>query len=424
MMGPQLPIVRWLDGEPHHRQGIALFQRAIALALLVRIATEFRFAGFLWGPQSIAPRHAFEREFGRALGARVDSWFSTIEGTHLVLAALALGALGLLLQRSTRVSVMVAWITFTVLGLRLPELNDGGDNVATLALLYMIAVLPAGATAAAGSLRAWLHNLAVLAIILQVCIVYFVAGFMKIHGESWHNGTALFLISQVEWFSSPSTREAFTHPVIVTAGAYSTMLFQVWFPIALFSRFKLAFVAVAMGFHAGIAIAMGLVTFSIVMAGADLAVIDDEEYAALRRRAHLTVARFRSAVRRISSPAVLFIDGHCAICEWFGAQVARFAHHVDVRSFRGSNHFQDYGVTLEELEHRMQLVTLGDRPFVAGGFDALCLLVWRTPPAWPALPVLYALRWLGAGPLVYQLFARNRHRFFSKDCGDRCSTTR
>jgi hypothetical protein len=297
MIGQRLPIVRWLDGEPHHRQGMALFQRAIGLALLIRIATEVRFAAFLWGPQSVAPEQPFEREFG-AVGAPLDRLFSTIESTHLVLATLAAAAVGLLLQRHTRLSVIAGWAAFTVLGLRLPELNDGGDNVATLGLLYMIGVLPARAAAAPGSLRAWLHNVAVLAIVAQVCIVYFVAGFMKVQGESWHNGTALYLISQVEWFSSPSTRHAFAHPVIATAGAYSTMLFQVWFPIALFSRFKLLFVAVAMGFHVGIAVTMGLLTFSIVMAGADLSLINDDEYAELRRRASRIGAGWRAALRR------------------------------------------------------------------------------------------------------------------------------
>ena len=297
MIRRDLSIVRWLNDEPHHRRGIAVFQRAIGVALLLRIATEVRFAPFLWGPRSIAREGALEREFGAGLGASFDRWFLTIEGTYAVLAALAIGALGLLFQYRTRVSVLVTCITFTVLGLRLPELNDGGDNVATLALLYMIGILPAGAGAAAGSLRAWMHNLAVLAVIVQVCIVYFVAGFLKIQGESWHNGTALFLISQVEWFSSPSTRGAFTHPIVATAGAYSTMLFQVWFPIALFSRFKLLFVAVAMGFHLGIAVTMGLLTFSIVMAGADLSLIADDEYAAVGRRLRERVLAWRGGYR-------------------------------------------------------------------------------------------------------------------------------
>ncbi len=424
MTNTPIPIVRWLDGEPQHRAGIALFQRAIAMAILIRVATEFRFAPFLWGPHSIAPDRALEKELGARFGAPLDAWFATVEGTYLVLAALALSSLGLLFQQWTRVSVAVACITFTVLGLRLPELNDGGDNVAALALLYMIGALPAAATAAAGSLRAWLHNLAVLAIVIQVCLVYFVAGFMKIQGESWHNGTALFLISQVEWFSLPSTRAAFMHPVVATAGAYSTMLFQVWFPVALFSRFKLLFVGVAMGFHAGIAITMGLLTFSIVMAGADLALISDEEYAAMRRRAGAVANRLVGSLRRLRAPAILYIDGNCAFCAQFGKRVTRLARSVDVQSFRASQDYERYGLTLEQLDRQMHFVVPGAASYVAAGFDAVCMLAWRTPLGWPLVPALYVARFLGAGAPAYRLFARNRHLFFSRSCSDRCSTAR
>ncbi len=35
-----LPILGWLNGEPKHRRGLALFQQAIGLSLLFRVTTE------------------------------------------------------------------------------------------------------------------------------------------------------------------------------------------------------------------------------------------------------------------------------------------------------------------------------------------------------------------------------------------------
>jgi ABC-type arginine/histidine transport system permease subunit len=52
------------------------------------------------------------------------------------------------------------------------------------------------------------------------------------------------------------------------------MLFQVWFPLAVFSRFRFFIVSVAMFFHLGIAISMGLLTFSLIMAGADCSILN------------------------------------------------------------------------------------------------------------------------------------------------------
>jgi predicted DCC family thiol-disulfide oxidoreductase YuxK len=181
---------------------------------------------------------------------------------------------------------------------------------------------------------------------------------------------------------------------------------------------------VAMGFHLGIAITMGLVSFSIVMAGADLSLLDDGEYAALRQRVLSFTAPLRRVVRRLRSPAFLFIDGDCIVCQRFGARVSQLCRAVDVQSFRGSTHYQEYGIAIDRLEREMHLVVPEADRYVARGFAALCALAWRTPLAWPLLPALYAAGYAGAGPAAYRLFASRRHRFFPKDCGDRCSADR
>ncbi len=42
------------------------------------------------------------------------------------------------------------------------------------------------------------HNLGLLAIVTQLCIVYMTAGLMKVQGEMWRDGTALYYILQVD----------------------------------------------------------------------------------------------------------------------------------------------------------------------------------------------------------------------------------
>ncbi len=282
-MNPVRRLNAWLNGTPAHRRGIALLQRAIGACLLFRVATEGPFADYLWGPHSVAVGSTIAL-FGRDLGSRLDLVFTSDLAVRCLLGGLALAGLALLTQVWTRAATLVAWAGFMILGLRLPELNDGGDNFTGLVLFYLVGVLPAGTSASPGSFRAWLHNLSFLAVAVQTCMVYFVAGFMKLGGSYWQNGTALYVISQVEWFSIPEARAWFKNPFIVMPATYSAMLFQIWFPIALFSRIKLWFLALAMVFHLGIVINMGLITFSTVMAGADLALISDAEFQMLRRR--------------------------------------------------------------------------------------------------------------------------------------------
>lgn len=421
----QLPLFLWLNGPAQHRIGVAIFQQAIGLAIVFRLVTELPFALFLWGPRSLSAGNS-----GDTPANPIDRWadlaFSSDASTYAFLTVLGIGALGLLVQRCTRIATVVTCICFTILGFRLGALNDGGDNLATLALLYMVFLLPARVNAPAGSIRSWLHNLGVLSLAIQICIVYFVAGFMKMHGEAWHNGTALYLISQVEWFSSPSTRSWFADPVVATAGAYSTMFFQVWFPIAFFSRFKLMFVAAAMFFHVGIAVSMGLLTFSTVMAGADLCLLSDEDYRGIQTWVRRFKDRLRAASDQAFAPSILFIDGHCRFCRRFAANVRRLdvANRVSIESFRDSTRYEAYGITAGALQNRMHLVVVGRTTIPLAGFDALRMLCWRLPLLWIALPVIGVVGGIGLGDTFYDFVASRRKIDSQGSCDESCSLQR
>jgi uncharacterized membrane protein YphA (DoxX/SURF4 family) len=169
--------------------------------------------------------------------------------------------------------------------------------------VYLIFALPAGTTVRPGSLGVWIHNVAVLAIGAQLAILYFTSGFMKLNGYTWHHGTALYLISQVEWFSLPSTRDWFKDPTLVTIASYATMVFQVWFPIAIVSPLRRLFVAVGIAFHIGIAITMGLVTFSTIMIGLELFLLRDADFERLRAWRAGSAERIRQRLHTRFAPA-------------------------------------------------------------------------------------------------------------------------
>src|SRR4030095_5031369 len=95
-------------------------------------------------------------------------------------------------------------------------------------------------------------------------------------------GIALYNISQVDTFSLPALRGLFKNPYLTTLASYSAMFFLMWFPMAMFSRFKLLWLAMGISFHLGIGTFMGLVTFSTVMISLELFFITDEEHARFR----------------------------------------------------------------------------------------------------------------------------------------------
>jgi hypothetical protein len=275
---------RWLGDEPHQRHGLRSLQVALGAMLLFRCFTEAPFAGHLWGPHGLG-EGSTAYALGPALGGLLDRAFGTEAGTVMVVVALAAGALGLMLGFRTRLATGLALLALFLLESRLPEMGDGGDNVARIVLLYMLFALPAQARAERPSLAVWLHNVAMLAVALQVVVLYSTAGFSKTFGDRWQHGTATYYLSQVEWFSLPALRYLFKHPLVATLTSYGPPLYMVWFPIAILSRLKLWWIAVGILFHLGIAVGLGLVTFSTVMIGLLLFLVSDGEYEWLRGRA-------------------------------------------------------------------------------------------------------------------------------------------
>ena len=271
-MNPLRAAWHWLSDSPQHVVGIRVLEGALGAMLIFRGFTELPFAAYFWGPDGLGA--------GRAvliwgLGPLLTRLLNTDLGaTALPLLVAASGA-ALLFGWRTRIACAVALASMVVMEHRLAEVADGGDNIARLVLIYLLFALPAGASAPPGSLRVWFHNLAVIAIAAQLVTLYLTSGFLKAYGEKWHNGTALYYISQVEWFSLPGMRAAFKDPYLTTLATYATVAYQIMFPVAMLSRLKPAWIFVGVCFHAGIAVFMGLVTFSTVMVGLEVFLFTD-----------------------------------------------------------------------------------------------------------------------------------------------------
>ena len=268
----------WVAKDPHHLIGIRILQMAIGAILLFEVVTNLPFAGYLWGPNSITDGSTSDL-LGPTLGDVVDTVFTADAYIFGMLFILAISALGLLFGYRTRIATFLTLISFSLLTIRLPELYNGGDNITRLMLIYMLFLLPHRAKFSSGPLRVWLHNIAVLAIIFQLIVMYTASGFFKSIGEWWREGTAMYYISQVQLYSLPGASKLFSIPLIVYVATYVPMAYQLLFPMAIISRFKLPWIGLGILFHLGIAVLMGLVTFSTVMIGLELFLISDQEYA-------------------------------------------------------------------------------------------------------------------------------------------------
>ncbi|MFF3847324.1 HTTM domain-containing protein [Streptomyces sp. NPDC002328] len=117
-----------------------------------------------------------------------------------------------------------------------------------------------------------LHNGALFVIMAEACLIYATAGWYKIQGSRWQDGTAVYYPLHLDYFSPwPALAELLSSSgTMVTLVTYGTVIVQVAFPFTLFNRrVKNVLLAVMMLEHAVIAVVLGLPFFSLAMIATD-----------------------------------------------------------------------------------------------------------------------------------------------------------
>ncbi|GAA2503507.1 HTTM domain-containing protein [Streptomyces longisporus] len=116
------------------------------------------------------------------------------------------------------------------------------------------------------------HNGALFVIMTEACLIYATAGWYKIQGTRWQDGTAVYYPLHLDYFSPwPGLADLLSSSgTMVMLVTYGTVIVQVAFPFTLFNRrVKNVLLAVMMTEHAVIAVVLGLPFFSLAMIATD-----------------------------------------------------------------------------------------------------------------------------------------------------------
>ncbi|MGW2048715.1 HTTM domain-containing protein [Streptomyces sp. NPDC001858] len=117
-----------------------------------------------------------------------------------------------------------------------------------------------------------LHNGALVVIMVEACLIYATAGWYKIQGSRWQDGTAVYYPLHLDYFSPwPALADLLAASgTMVLLATYGTVIVQVAFPFTLFNRrLKNVLLALMMAEHAVIAVVLGLPFFSLAMIATD-----------------------------------------------------------------------------------------------------------------------------------------------------------
>ncbi|WP_254879026.1 HTTM domain-containing protein [Streptomyces sp. NA04227] len=116
------------------------------------------------------------------------------------------------------------------------------------------------------------HNAALFVIMAEACLIYATAGWYKVQGSRWQDGTAVYYPLHLDYFSPwPALSDLMTsYGLPVMLMTYGTVMVQVAFPFTLINRrVKNVLLGVMIVEHAVIAVVLGLPFFSLAMIAAD-----------------------------------------------------------------------------------------------------------------------------------------------------------
>ncbi|MFR0358796.1 HTTM domain-containing protein [Streptomyces sediminimaris] len=149
------------------------------------------------------------------------------------------------------------------------------------------------------------HNGALVVIMAEACLIYATAGWYKIQGSRWQDGTAVYYPLHLDYFSPwPALADLLSSSgIMVMLVTYGTVVVQVAFPFTLFNRrVKNVLLAVMMTEHTVIAVVLGLPFFSLAMIAADSVFLPTSFLRGLGERVARARARLLARGARVPLP--------------------------------------------------------------------------------------------------------------------------
>lgn len=235
---------------------------------------------FFWGNNNFIPKITSQIIFGDSLFNLFKFTFISSHPISLIFI-LDIAILYNFLKKENRLCPLIIYFLILTLDARAYYVLDGGNNLMELLLIYNIFFrFTDDHVGPLSKFDSSMSNLSLLMAKIQICIVYFVAGHMKLIGNYWPNGTALYYTLSVSEISLVTARDTVKHinPIFLVLGAYSLLAYQLSFPwLVWFKQTRKYILRVGFVFHLGIAFIMGLTFFGYAVCIAYFVFYDEDE---------------------------------------------------------------------------------------------------------------------------------------------------
>jgi len=267
-------------------RSLALFRVSLALVILADLLTRSVDLSAHYTDVGLLPRSAAIAEYAQYgfLSLHLLGGTSITQSALFIIAALF--AVGLLLGYRTRLMTVVSWLLLVSLHNRNPMIIDAGDILLRL-LLFWSMFLPLGAAYSLdgvltpSSIRrspTRIVSLASVALILQVCFVYWFTVALK-HDPVWRTeGTGVYYALNLDSFATPVGLWLREFSAVLPLLSFMTLAIEAFGPWLLFlpiAQGPLRFFTVCLflGLHLGLALCLALGVFPFIVGAAWLALL-------------------------------------------------------------------------------------------------------------------------------------------------------
>jgi hypothetical protein len=243
---------------------LALFRIVIGAVLLFDLLARGQHLEVFYTDTGVIPL-ATRGAFNSSL--TLHWWSGSFAFAAGLFAAHIAAAVAMLVGYRTRLATFVCWALLTSLHFRGEYLNDGGDAIARMMLLWSI-FLPLGArfsvdaSRSTGAALARVLSPASVGILVQFVLFYFVAGISK-SGPAWLDGTAVAAAIDNSYWSRPFGDAALAYPAVLEFLTFASRAFEIVGPLLLFvpvftPQLRLATILGFWFFQFGLATTLGI----------------------------------------------------------------------------------------------------------------------------------------------------------------------
>jgi hypothetical protein len=297
-------------------RSLALLRIGLGISVLIDAAVRaFDLTG-LYTDRGAFPRDLLLAMDGTGVYLSAHYWASThvwLQGA--LFAITAVFAVVLLVGWRTWLANLVCWYLVASVQIRQPHVYMGGDAILRL-LLFWGLFLPLGARfsldasnnrVAPRSDR--LTSAATVALLLQVCLIYWLTGIRKT-GELWWSGEAVFYALHSN-FATPFGIWLRTAPVaVLELLTYGTLALELFGPLLAFvpvhnAAFRLTTIGLFWSFHAGLGASINLGLFPLFGMVGWLAFVPTEAWAYFRMPRHVATEALPTLRSRLRSVTAL-----------------------------------------------------------------------------------------------------------------------